>query len=116
MRKHRGMAVLRALPENGPPVDDPSEYRLFLMLEDLEAGKSEFLIIERTADLRGETYAQTIRHDDGSYTVEHRDGSADRHYGTFVPDMRAAHRLVTDWASELPGWDAGHVWERVNAD
>ena len=114
MRQYRGMPVLRAIPENGPPVDDPSEYRLFLMFEELEAGKSDFLIVERTADLSRETYAQTIRHDDGSYTVEYRDGSADRHYGTGVPDMRAAHRLITDWAYELPGWDAGLEWDRVD--
>ena len=114
MRKHRGMAVVRAIPENGPPVDDPSEYRLFLMFEDLEAGKSEFLIVERTADPKGETYAQTIRHDDGSYTVEHREGSADRHYGTFVPNMRQAHRLLADWVVERLDWDVGHEWDRVD--
>jgi hypothetical protein len=76
------MAVLRAIPENGPPVDDPSDYRLFLMFEDPEAGKSEYLIVERTADPNGETYAQTTRHHDGTHIVEHREGDADRHYST----------------------------------
>jgi hypothetical protein len=108
------MAVLRAIPENGPPVDDPSEYRLFLMFEDLEAGKGEFLIIERPDDTSGETYAQTVRHDDGTYTVEHREGSAERHFGTFVSDMREAHRLLTDWAYQRQGWDLGYEWERVD--
>lgn len=105
--------MLRAIPENGPPVDDPSEYRLFLMFEDLEAGRSEFLIVERTADLNGETYAQTIRHDDGTYTVEHREGSAERHYSTYVDNMRAAHRLITDWALDRPDWDSDQEWERL---
>jgi hypothetical protein len=51
-----------------------------------------------------------LRLDDGSYVVEHREGSADRHYGTSVADMRAAHQVLTGWAFELPGWNHNTHW------
>jgi hypothetical protein len=75
-----------------------------LLLGDIEAGQGSFLIIERTADAGGQTYAQVARNDDGTYLVEHREGSADHHYQTTAPTMREAHALLTGWAFELDGW------------
>ncbi|WP_344161560.1 hypothetical protein [Kribbella yunnanensis] len=104
---------LRASSESGDTIDDPSEDALFLMLGDVEAGESSFLIVDRLADASGQTYAQALRNADGSYVVEYRDGSADRHYGTLVADVRSAHRLLTGWAFEVPGWRATARWDRV---
>ena len=106
--------VLRARPEVGEPRDDPSEDALFLLLEDIEAGEGTFLIVERTADLDGLTYIQTLRQEDGSYIVEYREGGQESHLGTTVPDMRTAHRLLTGWAFEQPEWAAGFEWSPVN--
>ncbi|GAB3940212.1 hypothetical protein GCM10029976_057550 [Kribbella albertanoniae] len=104
---------LRASSESGDTMDDPSEDGLFLMLGDIEAGEGSFLIVDRLADASGQTYAQALRNADGSYVVEYRDGSADRHYGTVVGDMRSAHRLLTGWAFDVPGWQASARWDRV---
>src|SRR5215472_17740047 len=83
--------ILRAIPEVGQQWDDPSEDLLFILLQDIEAGEGTYLIVERTTDHSGETYAQALRRDDGTYVVEHREGDADHHYGTTVANMRAAH-------------------------
>jgi hypothetical protein len=107
------LPILRALPELGPSWDDPSEDLLFELLMDIERGEGTFLIVERLADASGHTYVQTARNSDGSYVVQHREGHADRHYGAVVPDMRAAHKLLTGWAFELSGWSDGIAWERV---
>ncbi|MEI8407379.1 MULTISPECIES: hypothetical protein [unclassified Kribbella] len=106
--------ILRAITESNERWDDPSEDLLFELLSDVERGEGNYLIIERTTDASGHTYAQALRCEDGSYVVEHREGSADRHYGTSVADMRAAHQLLTGWAFELPGWNHNTQWTPVH--
>jgi hypothetical protein len=107
--------TLRANAESGDTIEDPSEDALFQMFEDIEAGESSFLIVDRLADASGQTYAQTSRNPDGSYLVEYRDGGPDRHFGTVADDMRSAHLLLTGWAFDLPGWHSSARWERVEA-
>lgn len=107
--------ILRAQTESGETWDDPSEDLLFELLSDVDSGSGTFLIVERTADVTGQTYAQALRLEDGRYLVEHRDGSPSAHFQTAVPDFRAAHALLTGWAFELPSWSESTVWQRLNA-
>lgn len=102
--------ILRAIPEVGQTWDDPSEDLLFMLLEDIEAGEGTYVIVERTSDSSGQSYAQAARRDDGSYIVEHREGDADHHYATVAVDMRAAHALLTGWAFQLDGWRDQANW------
>jgi len=105
--------ILRAIPETGQAWDDPSEDLLFMLLEDIEGGQGNYLVVERIADHSGQTYAQTVRRGDGSYVVEYRHGDADHHYGTVVTDMRAAHALLTAWAFEVTGWRERADWSLI---
>ena len=105
--------TLRATAESGDTIDDPSEDALFMMFEDIEAGESSFLIVDRLADTTGQTYVQTSRNSDGSYTVEYREGGPEHHYRTVANDMRSAHSLVTGWAFEPPGWRESAGWRNV---
>jgi hypothetical protein len=105
--------ILRAISEDGRTWDEPSDDRLSMLLQDIEDGRVSFLIVERPADPSGQTYAQVTRRDDGCYIVEHRQGDAERHYGTVVADMRAAHRLLSGWAFDLPGWRDQASWAPV---
>lgn len=107
------MSNLRAKPEVGREIDDPSESVLLELLQNIESGRGTFLIVERTSDPKGETYVQTVRADDGSYTVEYREGDADHHFATSVADLRAAHEVVTGWAFEVPGWKGSYSWTPV---
>ncbi len=107
--------ILRAIPEVGRSWDDPSEDQLFKLLESIEAGEGSFLIVERTTDPSGNTYAQVKREKNGSYVVEHRDGDAAHHYGTVVPDMRTAYQMLTGWAFQRPGWGDRASWSKVPA-
>ena len=104
---------LRAQPENGPSRDDPSEDLLLTLLEEIESGSGTFLIVTRTTDPTGQTYAQALRRDDGTYIVEHREGSPEQHYGTAAADLKAAQTLITGWAFERPHWSDGVAWEPV---
>jgi hypothetical protein len=106
--------ILRAVSESGEAWDDPSEDLLFELLADVDHGKADFLIVERVSDPSGQTYAQSLRRDDGRYAVEWRDGSLERHYTTVAADMREAHALLTGWAFEIEGWDRGRAWSRLD--
>ena len=106
--------VLRALTEPGEAYDDPSEDLIFELLRDLDIGASgTFLIVERVADTSGQTYAQALRLDDGRYTVEYREGSADEHFTATVTDSRAAHVVLAGWAFGLRGWRDTATWTRL---
>lgn len=105
--------LLRAVSESGETHDDPSEDRLLELLADVDRGHQGFLIVERTDDPSGHTYAQTARLDDGSYTVEYRDGSAERHFATQVDGVRVVHQLLTGWAARRQGWHDGRQWRRL---
>jgi hypothetical protein len=106
--------ILRALIESGERWDDPSEDLLFDLLSDIEAGEGSFLIVERAADVNGQTYSQALHLEDGRYAVEHREGSAERHYATTVADFRAAHAVLTGWAFDMAGWQDTASWDRVS--
>lgn len=107
------VAAVRALPEVGDEVDNPTEAQLFAMLRDLAVGRGTYLVVERTADTSGDTYAQVLRLDDGSFVVEHRAGDPRKHWGTEVADVHAAHALIAGWAFERPRWDAKQKWKKV---
>ncbi|MFG1820435.1 hypothetical protein ACGFIF_42230 [Kribbella sp. NPDC049174] len=59
----------------------------FELMSDVEAGTTEFLIVERISDPSGQTYMQTVRLGDGQYLVERRDGARDRHFKTVAQSM-----------------------------
>ncbi|MEU8894962.1 hypothetical protein [Nocardia sp. NPDC048505] len=65
-----------------------------------------FLIAERAP----EHYMQTYRAGADSYTVEYRDGSAERHYGLEATDPAQVSTLFWEWATGAPSTGA---WQRV---
>jgi hypothetical protein len=106
-------ADLRATPELGSPVENPAKDTIFQMLQEIDSGVGSFLLLERTSDATGQTYAQVLRRNDGRYVIEHRAGAPERHFGTMVADARSVYRLLTGWAFQLPGWDSWAQWSRV---
>jgi hypothetical protein len=94
--------ILRAITERGAEWDDPSEGLLFELLLDVERDEEQFVIVERTADRTGQTYAQVIKDGAGGWVIERRDGSPETHRAANVPGIRDAHDLLTCWAFDLP--------------
>ncbi len=103
--------VLRALTDVGPAWDDPSEDLLFELLGDVDRGEATFVIVERSGDASGLTYIQAIRNSDGSWQVERREGSADRHFGGRSTNLRSTHDELVGWAFKLRGWRTAVTWE-----
>lgn len=111
-REQRSDHSLRASTGGRAKWDDPSSDQLLALLSAVARGDEEFLIVERSSDRSGQTYIQASRVE-GDWVVEHRDGSAERHFRTRVPDMQAVHSLLTSWASDLDDWPTAIAWERV---
>jgi hypothetical protein len=105
--------ILRATTEQGQVWEDPSEDLLFDLMSEVKDGTEQFLIVERLSDPSGQTYAQVIIDEGGGWLVERREGAADRHFSASLPEMRAAHEVLTGWAFELPGLESKATWEKV---
>jgi hypothetical protein len=90
--------ILKAILASGDVYNDPSEDLLFILLGDLEVGDEEFVIVERTADASGQTYAQVYLNPDGRYQVEYRDRAPERHFQAFTSNKRVAHEVLNGWA------------------
>ncbi|NEC66620.1 hypothetical protein [Streptomyces sp. SID9727] len=69
-----------------------------------------FLVVQRIPDIPG-TFIQVWHETGGDYEVEHRTGTATSHVRTVVGDPERVVALMTRWAREEPGWDAGTAWE-----
>lgn len=110
---NRPAPILIATASSGERFEDPSEDLLFELLLDIEQGVETFCIVARLGDPAGQTYAQVMRNEDGSWLVERREGSADRHFSAELRDRRDAHRALTTWAHELDLDPPADHWHRV---
>ncbi|MGQ4436795.1 MULTISPECIES: DUF6891 domain-containing protein [unclassified Streptomyces] len=71
-----------------------------------------FLVVQRIPDLP-DVFAQVWHEEGGDFRLEHRLSEAEFH-GTNVDGADRAAELLTGWARETPGWDAGVAWEPVD--
>jgi hypothetical protein len=72
-----------------------------------------FLVIQRIPDLP-DVFAQIWHETGGDYTVEHRDGAADRHFEARAEEPEAVIAALTGWARQDAGWDAGVAWSPLD--
>ncbi|WP_405828500.1 DUF6891 domain-containing protein [Streptomyces sp. NBC_01176] len=67
------------------------------------------LVVQRVPDLP-DVFAQVWHEAGGDYTLEHRDGAADRHFQATVGASEAVTAAITGWARQEAGWDGGLAW------
>ncbi len=72
-----------------------------------------FLVLQRVPDLP-DVFAQVWHEAGGGYAVEHRDGSAGRHFEATAGDPAAVAAALTGWARRESGWDGGLVWSPLD--
>ncbi|WKU42944.1 hypothetical protein Q3V23_02035 [Streptomyces sp. VNUA116] len=72
-----------------------------------------FLVIQRIPDLP-DVFAQVWHKAGGDYTLEHRDGAADRHFQVMTDSPEAVIAALTGWARREAGWDAGLDWSLLD--
>ncbi|MGW5138904.1 hypothetical protein ACWEPH_07490 [Nocardia beijingensis] len=69
-----------------------------------------YLVVERGEQF----YIQTYRENSGAYTVEYRDGSPDKHFGTTISDPATVAALIWGWANDDRSRFTGIPWARVD--
>ncbi|MFJ6569791.1 DUF6891 domain-containing protein [Streptomyces sp. NPDC091292] len=73
-----------------------------------------FLVVQRIPDLP-DVFAQVWHEAGGDYTLERRDGAADRHFEATVDGPEAVVAVLTGWArQESGGGGGGPVWELLD--
>ncbi|MEY9876987.1 hypothetical protein ABH931_006509 [Streptacidiphilus sp. MAP12-33] len=68
-----------------------------------------FLVVHPIPDLP-DVFVQVWHEAGGDYTLEHRDGSVDRHFLAKPDGAEAVISAMTGWARREAGWDAGLDW------
>lgn len=107
------MLAIRIHTERGESYDRPALGLLSELVARIGADGDRFVIVERlTAD--PDEYIQ-VWHDQGDdYQLEHRAGSADRHFRTHLPTPAEVAAVMTRWARDEKDWSAGPTWERLD--
>jgi len=72
-----------------------------------------FLVVQRIPDLP-DVFTQVWHQAGGDYTLEHRDGAADRHFQVTIDSPGAVIVAMTGWARQEFGWGAGLAWSAVD--
>ncbi|MGC0318091.1 DUF6891 domain-containing protein [Kitasatospora acidiphila] len=72
-----------------------------------------FLVVQRVPDLP-DVFAQVWHEAGGDYTLEYRDGAADRHFQTIVQTPETVIAALTGWAHQVAGWEAEPAWSRLD--
>ncbi|WP_426367885.1 DUF6891 domain-containing protein [Streptomyces sp. E-08] len=68
-----------------------------------------FLVVQRIPDLP-DVFAQVWHKAGGDYTLEYRDGAADRHFQAMADRPEAVVAAMTGWARQEADWRGGLPW------
>ncbi|MGW5126977.1 DUF6891 domain-containing protein [Streptomyces sp. NPDC004069] len=72
-----------------------------------------FLVVQRIPDLP-DVFAQVWHKAGGDYTLEYRDGAADRQFQAMVDGPEGVIAAMTGWACQEAGWDGGLAWSLLD--
>ncbi|MFJ3301900.1 DUF6891 domain-containing protein [Streptomyces sp. NPDC086549] len=82
------------------------------LVERIGGTGDRFLVIQQIPDIP-DVLVQVWHERGGDYRLEHRRGE-DEFFGTNLTDRSRVADLLTGWARQLDGWDAGVDWEPVD--
>ncbi|MBV6697388.1 hypothetical protein KV557_09655 [Kitasatospora aureofaciens] len=77
------------------------------------APDDRFLVVQRIPDLP-DIYIQVWHADGGDYSLEYRDGAADRHFEVKLDGPDAVIAAMVGWARREPGWSDGLDWKALD--
>ncbi|MCX5316704.1 hypothetical protein [Streptomyces sp. NBC_00154] len=95
--------------ENGERHVRVSAEELAGLVRRIGGDSDRFLVIHRIPDVPN-VFAQVWHEAGGNYTLEHRDGAANRHFQVMVDGSEAVIAAMTGWARQGSGWGTGLSW------
>ncbi|MYS39982.1 hypothetical protein GTY23_01700 [Streptomyces sp. SID5998] len=99
--------------ENGERHVRVSADRLAGLVRRIGGDDDRFLVVQRIPDLP-DVFVQVWHETGGDYTLEHRDGAADRHFQVLADRPEPVIAAMTGWARGEAGWDAGLEWSLLD--
>lgn len=99
--------------ENGERHVRVSGEELAGLVRRIGGADDRFLVVQRVPDLP-DVFGQVWHEAGGDYTLEHRDGGADRHFQTSVDGPGAVIAALTGWARQESGWDSALAWTSLD--
>ncbi|MFI8339946.1 hypothetical protein ACIF8W_07670 [Streptomyces sp. NPDC085639] len=107
------MLAIKIETERGDSYERPALGVLSELVGRIGAVGDRFVIVERLTE-EPDIYIQ-VWHDEGDgYQLEHRDGSAERHFQAYLPTAAEVVEVMARWARQEKGWDAGPGWQRLH--
>ncbi|NEA66009.1 hypothetical protein [Streptomyces sp. SID12488] len=99
--------------ENGERHVRVSAEELAGLVRRIGGAGDRFLVVQRIPDLP-DVFAQVWHEAGGDYTLEHRDGTADRHFQVLVDGPEGVIGAMTGWARQESGWRNDPAWSPVD--
>ncbi|MGA5216104.1 DUF6891 domain-containing protein [Streptomyces cinereoruber] len=99
--------------ENGERHVRVSAEELTGLVRRIGGEEDRFLVLQRIPDLP-DVFAQVWHETGGDYTLEHRDGAADRHFQVALGGPEDVAAALTGWAREDTGWGDGPAWSPLD--
>ncbi|MFD3553438.1 DUF6891 domain-containing protein [Streptomyces goshikiensis] len=90
-----------------------SDEELAVLVRRIGGDGDRFLVVQRIPDLP-DVFAQVWHESGGDYTLEYRDGGADRHFQAMVDDVEAVIEAMAGWARQGSGWSTDLVWSLLD--
>ncbi|THA50574.1 hypothetical protein [Streptomyces sp. A1136] len=90
-----------------------SAEKLAGLVRRIGGGGDRFLVVQRIPDLP-DVFAQVWHSAGGDYTLEHRDGAADRQFQAMVDGPEAVIAAMTGWGRQEAEWGAGLSWSLLD--
>ncbi|NEB13551.1 hypothetical protein G3I32_32730 [Streptomyces coelicoflavus] len=106
-----GDLAIKVRTENGRTHTRIRAARLRELVTRIGGADDHFLVVQRIPDLP-DVFAQVWHEEGGEYRLEYR-AAADAFFGTDLEDPHRVADLMTGWARQEAGWDAGVAWEPI---
>lgn len=104
------MLAIRIETERGESYERPALAALSELVGRIGADGDHFVVVGRIPD-EPDLYIQVWRDEGADYQLEHRDGSAERHFQVRLPTAAEVVEVMARWARQEKGWDLGPAWE-----
>ncbi|MFE9975747.1 DUF6891 domain-containing protein [Streptomyces hirsutus] len=99
--------------ENGKRYVRVSAEELEGLVRRIGGDGDRFLVVQRIPDLP-DVFAQVWHKAGGDYTLEYRDGAADRHFQAMADGPEAVITTMAGWARQETGWKGGLAWSPLD--
>jgi len=96
--------------EDNTVINDPTHSQVEKVIRSLRTSGRSFAILEKQPGY----YMQTVKNDDGSFTVEYQDGSLEQHFeSSYYIYVDEVIEILLQYLDGCTNWKSRHVWKQI---